>query len=232
MTDDSSGASLAVGSWELLELARRRLERRLTEYRLLHSISVSETAVALARRYAVDENLARIAGLLHDWDKNLSDEELLQRAANWGIQPTEHQEDMAALLHAQTGAVAVSKEFPQLPPAVIQAIARHTSAAPDMSELDMIIYIADMIEPLRSQGNLEPLRRLAGKVELEDLFLRCYEATMRHLINRHRFVHPDSLVVWNAYVARERSARENVKGNGQRQDQPTGDPLSLPKEER
>jgi predicted HD superfamily hydrolase involved in NAD metabolism len=213
MVDDNQltiGAGLEVGSSQLLELARRRLEERLTEYRLLHSISVSETAVALAKRYAVDQDQAQIAGLLHDWDKNLSDEELLERALAWNITLTAHQEDMAALLHAQTGAVAVSKEFPQLPTAVIQAIARHTSAAPDMSDLDMIIYIADMIEPLRSQGNLMPLRELAGRVELEELFLRCYEATMRHLINRHRFVHPDSLVVWNAYVARERSRRESV----------------------
>jgi HD superfamily phosphohydrolase YqeK len=115
--------------------------------------------------------------------------------------------------------VAVSREFPQLPQGIIQAIARHTSAAPDMTDLDMVIYIADMLEPLRSQGNLTPLREMVGRIELEELFLRCYEATMRHLINRHRFVHPDSLVVWNAYVARERSRKENLKGNGQRNSQ-------------
>jgi hypothetical protein len=30
---------------------------------------------------------------------------------------------------------------------------------------------------------------------------------MRHLINRHRFIHPDSIKVWNAYVSRERCLR-------------------------
>ncbi|MDR2108911.1 MAG: HDIG domain-containing protein, partial [Coriobacteriales bacterium] len=92
MTDDKP--STGLGSPQLLKLVRERLEQRLSEYRLLHSISVAETAVAMARRYDVDVDQAQIAGLLHDWDKNLSDEELLERATKWGIQLTAHQEDM------------------------------------------------------------------------------------------------------------------------------------------
>lgn len=184
--------------------ARKRLESRLSEYRLLHSISVSDVAVMMAERYDVDVEKARIAGLLHDWDKNLSDEELLKRARRFKIDLVSQGEDMAALLHAQTGATAVALEFPDLPLDIIQAIARHTAAAPDMTDLDMIIYIADMIEPLRSQGNLTPLRTIVGKVSLDNLFLKSFEMTMEHLIRRHRFIHPDSLKVWNSCIARER----------------------------
>jgi predicted HD superfamily hydrolase involved in NAD metabolism len=146
-----------------------------------------------------------LAGLLHDWDKCLSDEELLARAEHFGIEPRYRLEDMAALLHAQTGAVAVAHKYPQMPNEVIQAIARHTSAAPDMTDLDMIIYISDMIEPLRTYGSLTQLRRMAGKIELEELFMRAYEQTISHLVSRHKFLHPDTLDVWNAYVARERA---------------------------
>jgi len=184
--------------------ARIKLEKRLSEYRLLHSISVSDVAAMMAERYGVDIDKARIAGLLHDWDKNLEDEELISRARQFRLESVSPGEDFAALLHAQTGAVAVALEFPDLPLDIIQAIARHTSAAPDMTDLDMIIYIADMIEPLRSQGNLTPLRTIVGKVSLEYLFLKSFEMTMEHLIRRHRFIHPDSLKVWNSYIARER----------------------------
>ncbi|NLG10627.1 MAG: HD domain-containing protein [Coriobacteriaceae bacterium] len=184
--------------------ARKKLEDRLSDYRLLHSISVSDVAAMMADRYGVDVEKARIAGLLHDWDKNLTDEELLTRAKRFKIELVSAGEDMAALLHAQTGATAVALEFPDLPLDVIQAIARHTSAAPDMTDLDMIIYIADMIEPLRSQGNLTPLRTIVGKVPLDYLFLKSFEMTMEHLIRRHRFIHPDSLKVWNSCIMRER----------------------------
>jgi len=176
----------------------------LTEFRLLHSFSVAETAADMARKYAIDVKKAQIAGLLHDWDKDLSNEELLERAIKFDIELVEGIEDMAALLHALTGAVAVKREFPQLEDDIIQAIARHTAGAPDMTDLDMIIYVADMIEPLRSQGNLMPLRVIVGKVPLEALFLKSFEMSIEHLLRRHRFIHPDSLEVWNTYVTSER----------------------------
>ncbi|MDR2672876.1 MAG: bis(5'-nucleosyl)-tetraphosphatase (symmetrical) YqeK [Coriobacteriales bacterium] len=187
--------------------ARKQLQRRLTQWRLLHSISVSDIAALMANVYDVDVNQARIAGLLHDWDKNYSDAELLKRAKRFDIKLPENPLETAALLHAQTGAHAVAQKYPELPRSVIQAIERHTSAAPDMSNLDMIIYVADMIEPLRSQSSLQPLRSIAGHVPLEELFVKCFQATMEHLIRRHRFIHPDSLMVWNNYLAKERKER-------------------------
>ena len=197
----------------IYDQARGLLEKRLNEYRLLHSISVADTAAGMAEQYAVDVEKARLAGLVHDWDKNLSDEQLFARAAEFGIELTARLEDLAVLLHAQTGAEAVRRQFPGIDPEIVQAIARHTSAAVDMTDLDMIIYIADMIEPLRSQGNLTPLRTIVGKVPLEVLFLRSFEMTMEHLIRRHRFIHPDSLEVWNNYVARERNQESGHLSN-------------------
>jgi len=158
----------------------------------------------MARQYEVDIDKARIAGLLHDWDKNLTDEQLLARTKEFDIKHIEGLEDKGALLHALTGAAAVKREFPELDDDIIQAIARHTAAAPDMTDLDMIIYVSDMIEPLRSQGNLMPLRVIVGKVPLEALFLKSFEMSIEHLLRRHRFIHPDSLEVWNTYVTSER----------------------------
>lgn len=187
--------------------ARKKLEKRLTQYRLLHSISVAEIAALMANVYEVDTEYARIAGLLHDWDKNYSDEELVERAELFHIQLPDDPRNMAALLHAQTGACAVAEEYPSLPPEIIQAIGRHTSAATDMSDLDMIIYVADMIEPMRSAPSLQPLRALAGNVPLKELFARCYQASLEHLVRRHRYIHPVSIDVWNVYCAKEREKK-------------------------
>jgi predicted HD superfamily hydrolase involved in NAD metabolism len=185
----------------LYERALPLLEERLDGQRLAHSLAVAETAAALAGRYDVDATKARVAGLLHDWDKGLGDEQLMGRAERFGINPDSHG-GLFALLHAQTGAAAVGERFPELDDEVIQAIARHTTAAPDMTELDMVVYVADMIEPLRSDGDLAPLRALVGTVSLEELFLKSLEMSMVHLVRSHRFIHPASLEVWNTYVSK------------------------------
>ncbi len=192
--------------------ARKKLEKRLTSYRLLHSISVSDIAVLMANVYEVDTSYAQVAGLLHDWDKNYSDAELIKRAKKFEIELPDDPHNLAFLLHAQTGAEAVAREYPELPFEIIQAIARHTSAAIDMSDLDMLIYVADMIEPLRTAPNLKPLRSLAGNIPLEELFIKCYQETLDHLIRRRRYIHPDSVAVWNAYAAKDQGRVKKRKG--------------------
>ena len=69
-----------------------RLESDLTDRmsavkprRLAHSLSVARCAESLALRYDVDPFLARVAGILHDWDKVVPDDELVRRARELGI---------------------------------------------------------------------------------------------------------------------------------------------------
>ena len=62
---------------------------------------------------------------------------------------------MPRLLHGPTAAAELERAYPDLPADVVQAIARHTAAAVGMSDLDMIIYIADAIEPSRDFDGLD-----------------------------------------------------------------------------
>jgi len=186
---------------EIYDDACIKLEGRLSQYRYLHSLSVSDVAVMMAQDFAVDPMYARVAGLLHDWDKCYSDEELIERALAFKIDLADDPQILAPLLHAQTGAVAVAREYPDLPQEIVQAVARHTSAALDMTKLDMIIYVADLVEPLRTGPNIQYYRSLADNSTLEELFCKCYQSTLYHLIRRRRYLHPDSVKIWNVYGA-------------------------------
>ena len=53
--------------------------------RYVHSLGVAETALHLAEVYGVDRFDAAAAGLIHDWDKVLSNDELVTRALHYGI---------------------------------------------------------------------------------------------------------------------------------------------------
>ncbi|MBQ3302088.1 MAG: HDIG domain-containing protein, partial [Eggerthellaceae bacterium] len=62
---------MSQASKELIPWAEQAIRERLKGGRLAHSFSVAETAVSLASIYGEDQDDARLAGLLHDWDKQL-----------------------------------------------------------------------------------------------------------------------------------------------------------------
>lgn len=61
---------------ELMEI-RSRLKDELKKSRFEHSLGVEFTSASLAMRYGADIYKARIAGLLHDCAKNVSDDKQL-----------------------------------------------------------------------------------------------------------------------------------------------------------
>ena len=198
---------LSAGDRAFMAEAAEELQGRLQPKRFAHSVSVARTARRFARLYGVDESQAVRAGLVHDWDKCYHGREVFDRCREMGIELPEGYESMEALFHAPTGAAALARRFPQLEPEVLQAIARHTSGAVDMQPLDIVIYCADMIEPTRTYPSLDELRALVGEASLEELFRSCFAATVAFLVSRHRFLHPDTVAVWNAWVGESPFAR-------------------------
>ena len=67
--------------------------------RYVHSLGVAETALHLAEVYGVDRFDAAAAGLIHDWDKVLSDDELVTRALHYGIKIAGSPSAATPLLH-------------------------------------------------------------------------------------------------------------------------------------
>jgi predicted HD superfamily hydrolase involved in NAD metabolism len=170
------------------------VEERLPKPRLAHVQATAACAKRLAELYDIDLRLAEIAALLHDWDKDQPLDELLKAAEHYAIEIGISPEK---LLHAQTGAQAVAEVFSELPPAIIQAIDRHTLAAPAMSDLDMIIYIADIIEPNRDFAGIEELRNQVGRLPLALLFRNSLQRTIDYLQSKNRTIHPLSIEALN-----------------------------------
>ena len=161
-------------SEEFYKERRDELEKRVGPRRFKHSLGVSETAEALACVYGADKTAARVAGLLHDWDKGYDDPGILARADELGMELDAELSAMPRVLHGLTAAVALGRAFPELPPEVLAAVERHTLGAVDMSDLDMIVYIADALEPGRKGKMVQKLREKVGELELRDLFLEVY----------------------------------------------------------
>ena len=179
------------------------LQERLSPKRFAHVVSVSSTARDMALVYDADPDAAAIAGLLHDWDKCYDDQGIFARAQELGIQLTEEEQAMGSIVHARTGAVVTQRLFPKLPDEVFSAIAKHTVGDLEMSDLDIILYTADLLEPTRKLAKFDKLRGMIGRVGLQDLFLLCYEGTMTRLVERHRLISQSTLDLWNHLVRGE-----------------------------
>ncbi len=184
---------------------KHMLKGRVSQQRYDHSKGVAKTAVQLAKIYGVDPGEARIAGIIHDWDKECDIQTIQNRARV--LCPDEDQrviDDMPWLLHGPTAAASLRQSHPEFGDAVFQAVARHTSGASDMSPLDCIIYVADIIEPNRVYGkkkdDIDALKREVGILNLQDLYFHAFKITFLHLVKENRRMHPHTVDVWNALM--------------------------------
>ena len=187
-------------SEEFYKERRDELEKRVGPRRFKHSLGVSETAEALARVYGADKTAARMAGLLHDWDKGYDDPGILARADELGMELDAELSAMPRVLHGLTAAVALGRAFPELPPKVLAAVERHTLGAVDMSDLDMIVYIADALEPGRKGKMVQKLREKVGELELRDLFLGGYAYWVQRIMERRHPMYSKTTEIWNSYM--------------------------------
>ncbi len=177
------------------------IEAHLGGAAVAHSRRVGDAAAALAVAYGVDPERARLAGVLHDWDRERTTDELLRSADAAGFALTDAERTRPRLLHARTGAVAAQDALPGLPDEVADAIARHTVGSSEMTRLDMVVYLADMIEPKREYPGVNELRDAASAVSLDELFALGYQQSVLHLVNARKLIHPDTVAVWNRFVA-------------------------------
>ena len=174
-----------------------RLEKRLAPGRYQHSLGVADTAAALARRFGLDEERARVAGLLHDCGRTYATEMLPAEARRRGIPIGRIEAAMPLLLHAYVGAYLIYEDYGVDDAGIAQAIWRHTVGGNSMTALDKIIYYADMIELSRVYPGVEHLRELARTVSLDAMVLVGLTESIRFVLQRGGLVHPDTVTARN-----------------------------------
>lgn len=171
----------------------------LSAKRLKHSLGVSETAVCMARRFGCDEKKAQNAGLLHDCARYLSDCELVEMSAVYGINVNEVEKCQPVLLHAPLGAKIAAVEYQVKDEEILEAIAKHTVGGSGMNKLAKIIYLADFIEPGRDFPGVKELRSLA-ECDLNAALLAAYDHSIKYIIGRRELIHPATIEGRNELV--------------------------------
>ena len=139
---------------------RKAMEKVLKPDRYEHSIGVAYTAAAMAMRYDADVQKALVAGILHDCAKCMDHEEQLKIIKKQGLPVTEFEIMNPKLLHAGVGAYLAEHTYGVRDEEILSAIRYHTTGRPDMTKLEKIIFLADIIEPNRRMfPEMEEIRR-------------------------------------------------------------------------
>lgn len=164
---------------------------RVSAQRLHHILRVEALAVKLARFWGPPEEKASIAALLHDVarEEPVADlTALVQQCDDPWIRNL-GQTPAALVLHAPAGAVIAERDYGISDPEVLRAIALHTTGAPGMSRLAMIIFLADYCEPGRHFRGIGEVRALLY-TSLEAAMLAALTQTLAYVRSKALPVDP------------------------------------------
>ena len=158
----------------MIDNYKNKLKSTLSEKRYKHSLGVCDEAVKLAEKYGADTEKAYTAGILLD-DITLA---------------------CKPVIHAPLGAKIAKAEYGVNDKDVLDAIMCHTVAKENMSLLDKIIYIADMIEPMRDFDGVEELRKAAYE-NIDRAFILGLKQSIVFNAQKNKIIHPNTLSAWN-----------------------------------
>jgi len=161
-------------------------------------------AERLAEMLNLDKNKAKLAGLLHDCAKCFPNEKLLEIIHSKIPDVDECELLNYKTLHAPVSAYIAKEEFGVDDAEILSAIRWHTLAYCGMTDFEKIVFLADKIEEntrdLTFSG--ECLALLKEKNGLDKAMFKCFEATIKSLVDRRLAICHITIDVYNELLGK------------------------------
>lgn len=176
----------------------KKVRAVMSEKRFRHVLGVEKACVALAEANAYDTEKAGLAGLLHDYAKELSDQDFVDLIDRYSLDP-----DLKNwgnnIWHGVVGIYKIKEDLDLEDQDILQAIERHTIGSSQMSTLDKIVYVADYIEDGRNFPGVAEAREIA-RHSLNRAVAYETASTVAYLAKQGVPIYPRTLETYNAYV--------------------------------
>ena len=139
------------------------VRKAMSEGRFRHTLGVRATAVRLARAHGIPMQKASVAAILHDCAKCMEMPRLqaICRGARLSDDPMVLSSN--ALLHGLVGAHLARVRYNVADEDVLNAIRYHTTGRAGMSMLELVLFVADAVEPSRDYAGVGRIRRQAAQ---------------------------------------------------------------------
>ena len=153
-------------------------------------MGVEEMAVRLARLHGADVDKAAFAGRYHDLAKNFDTETMDAYIRKYDL--PEYLLGNNALAHSKVGAAILEHEFGVTDEEILDAVRYHTTARKEMTLLEELIFVADVVEDNRTYSDLDYYQDLAYR-DLDQACLEILEYTIGDLTAKGREIDRDTL---------------------------------------
>lgn len=177
-----------------------RMQKQLSDFRFTHCLRVEQVSRDLAAKYGADVDKAGLAGLLHDYAKERSDEEFISEIKTKHLDPDLLRYNNA-IWHGIVGAEIIKDELGIADEDVLNAIRRHTVGSANMTQVDKCVFVADYIEPKRDFPGIDDARKYADK-SLDSAVAYELKHSIEHLVNKNREIYPATFVSYNYWISK------------------------------
>ncbi|MDO5352916.1 MAG: nicotinate-nucleotide adenylyltransferase [Succinatimonas sp.] len=134
----------------------------MSKKRFNHTCSVAKLASEFAKSNGLNAKKAYIAGMLHDVAKEMDKDKALKLMKTYY---SEYVSKPEPIYHQWLSAYVAKNTFFIDDEEILQAITNHTTASVNMSKLDMCVYCADKLDPLRGYDSSESIQLCHKDIE-------------------------------------------------------------------
>ena len=181
----------------------RKMEKNLNPRRMEHVLGCAREAGDLADCYGQSVEKAVLAGLFHDFFRELSGDEILSLAKNLKVKVGKFGKRFPKVLHGPVAAAYLRKEGLIRDPEILEGIACHTLGEKDMGPVAKIVFMADALEPGRSYPGVEELRQKVRKMELDRAFALVLKQQILDMVGKGKALSKATVRAYNQLEGQE-----------------------------
>lgn len=159
-----------------------------------HTYGVIMTAISLAKKLGADVKKCELSSLLHDVAKYKDYKEYSNFKLDENVPES--------VIHQFLGEHIIKTELSISDEDILNSVKYHTTARENMSLIEKIIYVADLIEEGRDYDGVDILRSEIEK-DFEKGFVLCIEEVYKHLLKQAKPIHYLTKKAYDYYVCKK-----------------------------
>jgi nicotinate-nucleotide adenylyltransferase len=159
----------------------------LAKPRYDHSVRVAVLCRDLCERFGLNPKVGYLAGIAHDMCKAGKDRWLVALASQDGTAISDIEVSKPALLHGRAAAMLLSTDFGVDDESILGAVRHHTFGAPGLDGIGMILFVADKVEPGRTDYDPERRKKILSQ-NLDGMTRLVLEDNIKYLESKKKEV--------------------------------------------